>query len=65
MKSSVIEALEKENWQLKVENVVLQQMSAELNESIIFHCNKCDFDSEGKDAVKFILVKFKFYCPRR
>ena len=51
-KSSEIETLEKENWQLKVENVVLHKMSAELDESIIFCCDKCDFEIEKEDALE-------------
>ena len=35
-KNNEIETLEKENWQLKVENVFLQKMSAELDESSSF-----------------------------
>ena len=51
-KSDKIEALEKENWQLKVENVALQKMSAELNESMLFYCDKCDFEVEYEDALE-------------
>ena len=51
-KSDKIEALGKENWQLKVENVALQKMSAELNESMLFYCDKCDFEVEYEDALE-------------
>ena len=51
-KSYAIEALEKENWQLNVENAVLQKMSAELDECMIFHYDKCDFEIEEEDALE-------------
>ena len=35
-----------------MENVVLQKMSAELDESIIFHCDKCDFEIEEENALE-------------
>ena len=46
------EALEKENMQLKVENVVLQKLSAELDESMIFYCDECDFEIEEESALE-------------
>ena len=51
-KNNEIEVLKKENWQLKIENIVLQKMSAELDESRIFHCDKCDFEIEEEDALE-------------
>ena len=44
--------IEKENWHLKGKDVVLQKMSAELDESRIFHCDKCDFEIEEEGALE-------------
>ena len=51
-KSKEIEDFKKENWQLKVENVVLQKLSSEFDDSIIFECDKCNFEIEEEDALE-------------
>ena len=38
--------------QLKVENVVLQKLSSELDESMIFYCDECDFEIEEESALE-------------
>ena len=47
-KNNEIEALKKENWHL----IVLHQMSADLDESRIFHCDKCDFEIGEENALE-------------
>ena len=44
--------IEKENWHLKGKDVVLQKMSAELDESRIFHCDECDFEIGEENALE-------------
>ena len=41
----------KKNLVVKVENVVLQKLSAELDVSIIFHCDKSDLEIDKEDAL--------------
>ena len=35
-----------------MENVVLQKLSAEVDDSRIFQCDKCDFEIEEEDALE-------------
>ena len=41
----------KKNLVVKVENVVLQKLSSELDVSIIFHCDKSDLEIDKEDAL--------------
>ena len=50
--SAKIEALEEENRHLRIENIVMQKMCAELDESEMFYCDKCEFEIEKEDALE-------------
>ena len=44
--------MEKENINLKAENIVLQKLSVQFDNSMIFNCDKCEFESEEEDALE-------------
>ena len=44
--------MEKENINLKAENIILQKLSVPFDNSMIFNCDKCDFEIEDEDALE-------------